>query len=132
MATSLAEPARRRWFVPVLACAIFAVQGDHLKLSSSAGKAPLNVRITGPARLLALGRGSSQKWTGCGYDVFWGDGPESRSPAVRVGSDCAEGFRHTYREPGSYTLKARIWHPGPDDATKVDWSDTAIITVSKD
>ena len=118
--------------VMMLAGTIFAAQEDHLKFSSSSGKAPLTVRITGPVRLLALGHGSSQKWTGCGYDVFWGDGPESRSPEVRMGSDCAEGFRHTYREPGSYALKARIWHPGPDDATKVDWSETQIITVSRE
>lgn len=104
---------------------------NHVKVESPSGKAPFTVRLTGPNNLLDLGQGHWQKWVGCGYEVLWGDGPNSYSPGAGSGSDCSDGFKHTYHQPGTYTVKVSIWHPGPDDAPRIDWSDTATITVSK-
>lgn len=111
-------------FSSVIACS----DSDHgLKLAQSSGKAPFVVQIKGPKRLLKLSTGHRQKWIGCGYYVLWGDGPNSSSPS---GSDCADGLTHTFKEPGSYTVQATIYHLGPADEQINDWSSTAVVNVS--
>lgn len=109
----------------------FAGVNERLKVSKQSGPAPFAVQVIGPERLVRLARGYYQGWTGCGYSILWGDGPYSSSPQGPVGSDCSEGFKHLYEEPGTYVIKAKIYHLGPADEAIEDWSDQIAITVSK-
>ncbi len=121
----------------ILACIFAAVPfiataeetGLDLKVSASSGTAPCVVKILGPDKLVKLGQGRSQKWSGCGYTIFWADGPNSTSPVGGIGSACSEGFRHTYERPGTYHIRADIWHPGPDDGPVYDWGGRATVRV---
>ena|ERR1039457_3455373 len=99
--------------------------GSRLTLSASSGKAPLAVSVTGPAELLSLGKGTYQKWTGCGFDVDWGD----HAPSVTTLPSCAGYLKHTYTAPGTYTVAARIWHAAPDDSHITDWTDSIRVVM---
>lgn len=84
-------------------------------------ESPRSARITGPKRLTDLGKGTYSKWVGCSYGIEWGDG--SFSPSGPAGSDCALGLSHNYRTAGIYRIRAKIFHPAPDDHLIDDWSD---------
>ena len=84
-----------------------------------------SARITGPTRLTDLGKGTYSKWVGCSYGIEWGDG--SFSPSGPVGSDCSLGLSHTYRVGGTYRIRAKTFHPAPDDHHIDDWSDAITI-----
>lgn len=120
--------------VAVFACMLLAAcrppsnqSKDKLELDVVAGTAPLTVRVKAPDSLLKLGRGKSRRWAGCGYLINWGDREDSYTPS---GSDCAEGLQHTYDKPGTYTIVASIWHPGPDDGPVTDWSDVQTVSIA--
>ena len=98
---------------------------ETLELSVIEGSAPLVVRIKGPEKLVALGKGQYSKWVGCSYNVDWGD-PKHPGTFDR---DCGKGLEHTYTSPGSYVVKANIIHPNPDDSHSIDWSSNAKVTV---
>jgi hypothetical protein len=120
------------FLVSTLACAFYHAGGnERLKLNRLSDPAPLAVQVIGPERLLRLGRGHYQGRAGCGYSILWGDGPYSSSPQGPVGSDCSEGLKHLYTDPGTYVIKANIYHLGPADEAIDDWSDQVVITVLK-
>ncbi len=88
----------------------------------AAGDAPRSARVTGPKRLTDLGKRTYSKWVGCSYSIDWGD--ESYSPMGPVGADCATGLSHTYKTTGTYRIRAKTFHPAPDDHHIDDWSDS--------
>jgi PKD repeat protein len=110
-------------FVVTLGC---AADKDTLQLSVTSGTAPLTVRITGPKNVTDLGRGTWQKWTGCGFNVTWSDdGPEPPNPR----RECARMLEHVYSKPGVYRVKVETLAVNPDDSQRVDWTGTATITA---
>lgn len=108
----------------LLLCAT-SFAASELKLSPAEGKAPLTVSITGPEKLVKHGKGTPRKWVGCGFVINWGDG--TRTPDDLP--TCADGFKHVYKAPGTYQVKAALWHPGPNDAPRTDWSSSATVKV---
>jgi hypothetical protein len=82
---------------------------EKLELSQTAGPAPLTVQITAPVNQ--------------SMSVNWGDG-------VEVSGEDEARFKHVYKVPGTFVVKAEISHPGPSDQPVVDWSDKAVVTVS--
>src|SRR5581483_4767518 len=100
-----------------------AIAADRNALQVTADSSPHSVRITGPKRLTDLGKGTYSKWVGCSYSIEWGDG--STSPHGPVGASGTVGLAHTYRSSGTYHIRAKTFHPAPDDHHVDDWSDTA-------
>ncbi len=96
---------------------------DRLTISVNSGMAPLQVQITGPYTLIADGKNTYNKWVGCGYNIDWGDASQEFQ------QDCSVGFIHTYKSPGTYTIKANTFHPAPDDSHVVDWTGTTTVKV---
>lgn len=108
------------FFILALTLAQTSCADENLSVSTLSGQAPLTVTITGPSRL-------TQKHEpdgfglGCGYILDWGD--QSKS------SLCQPELTHIYRTPGTYIIKANIYHLSPTDASVVDWADEQVITV---
>jgi hypothetical protein len=98
---------------------------EALDLSAFSGKAPLLVRVTGPANLAGLEKNHFSKWVGCGFYVDWGEGA-----GLEVGEhDCAKALQHTFKKPGTYKVRARTFHPAPDDSHITDWTGEATVVV---
>jgi hypothetical protein len=97
---------------------------DH-GLQVSADSNPRSVRVTGPKRLTDLGNGTYSKWVGCSYSIDWADG--TISPSGPVGANCAAGLAHTYKTSGEYRIRAKTFHPAPDDHHIDDWSDAVMF-----
>lgn len=70
--------------------------------------------------------------SGNGLTINWGDGTSAPSNVQsRVGESCTqEVTSHTYAAPGTYTIQAKLWHPGPTDKEVIDWEVKATITVT--
>jgi hypothetical protein len=98
------------------------------EIEQVSGKSPFLVKIKGPSLLLSHGTRKHGKWVACGYWIEWGDGPYSYSPSGTP-PDCSKGFEHSYDKPGSYAVKATVFHPGHADETIVDWSETINVVV---
>lgn len=103
------------------------ITADRNALKVTADSSPHSVRIIGPKRLTDLGKGTYSKWVGCSYSIEWGDG--TFSPSGPVGADCAGGLAHTYKTSGTYRIRAKTFHPAPDDHHIDDWSDEAEFKV---
>lgn len=101
---------------------LWAAPANDKSLRVEENKTPRSARITGPKRLTDLGKGTYSKWVGCSYSIDWGDG--TFSPSGPAGADCALGLSHTYRASGSYRIRAKTFHPAPDDHHIDDWSDS--------
>lgn len=104
-----------------------AAPASNGRLQAIAGDAPHSVRIIAPRRLTDLGKGTYSKWVGCSYSIEWGDG--SFVPSGPVGADCAPGLSHAYSKTGTYQIRAKTFHPAPDDHHIDDWSDSVTFTV---
>lgn len=94
-----------------------------LQIAPPEGRAPLGVHIVSPDALVKVRHETQTKWVGCGFNITWGDGEST------VADKCADRLKHTYATPGTYIVRAEIWHPGPDDAPITDWADTTTIEV---
>ncbi len=124
---------------PLLATTKITVTGtstSSLSATPASGQAPLTVTLQAPTSV----QDKMQKckysygWygsSGNGLTIDWGDGVSSPSNVqARVGQSCTnEVTSHTYATPGSYTIKAESWHPGPTDAPITDWVAMTSITV---
>jgi hypothetical protein len=44
-----------------------------------------------------------------------------------VGANCAAGLAHTYKTSGEYRIRAKTFHPAPDDHHIDDWSDAVMF-----
>ncbi len=103
---------------------LFPPPSDSLQLSTYRGMTPLTVHVIGPPQLISLPIKVAQRWVGCGFDIDWGDNTEASD-------DCASNLVHTYTIGGTITVKARVWHPGPDDGPITDWGGVADIQTIK-
>jgi hypothetical protein len=106
---------------------IYATPSERAELSVAVGDTPRSARITGPKNLTDLGKGQYGKWVGCSYSIQWGDG--SGSPAGPIGTDCARGLSHTYKNAGTYRIVAKTFHPAPNDSQIDDWIGEARFVV---
>jgi hypothetical protein len=113
-------------FSPVVAArnaaSAMSVSGT-LQIAPPEGRAPLEVHIVSPDALVKVRHETPAKWVGCGFNVTWGDGDSTAA------DKCADRLKHAYATPGTYIVRAEIWHPGPDDAPVTDWADTTTIEV---
>jgi hypothetical protein len=114
----------------VASCGFKNHSNGRLMVTQTSTKTPFGIRITGPDRLIEQGEKKWGKWVGCGYWVEWGDGARSRWPEG-LPKDCTEGFTHSYENPGKYTVRAVIFHPGPADETVVDWTGTVEFEIEE-
>lgn len=94
-----------------------------LQIAPPEGRAPLEVHIVSPDALVKVRHETPTKWVGCGFNVSWGDGEST------VADKCSDRLKHNFAAPGTYIVRAEIWHPGPDDAPVTDWADTTTIEV---
>lgn len=101
---------------------------EKLTLSKTSGKAPLIVKITGPARLMKHAKNKFNKWVGCSFTVSWGDESAKEEPKD-FNKPCSAYLEHTYTKPGTYTVSALTFHANPDDSHTKDWSGSATIVV---
>ena len=68
-----------------------------------------------------------------GLTIDWGDGTSwpKRREVIATSNDPDSITTHTYTVPGSYTVKARMFHPGPTDGAVVDWQGECTVVVEK-
>jgi hypothetical protein len=103
-----------------------------LVLDKSNGQAPLNVTIVAPSQFaarLSNYDGHWNNWGGAGFSVDWGDGITEPTRANHTGLRGGLA-RHTYTVPGTYSIKANTYHPGPLDEPVNEWFGTTTVTVT--
>jgi hypothetical protein len=107
-----------------------------LEVSSKIGRAPYRIHIDGPAmvkdRAQNCGKHSSKALgiAGNGLSVDWGDGTHPLEGA-QEGQSCAEDQEtHTYKWPGTYTIRAYTWHPDEQSHPIVDSSWETKVTIT--
>lgn len=100
---------------------------EPLVLSITNGKSPLHVRVTGPERLVGLGKGKWGKWVGCSFNIDWNDS-EKEKPFDQNGP-CSQLLEHTYPKPGKYKVQVNTFHPNPDDSHTIDWKSEQTVIV---
>lgn len=101
---------------------------EKLKLSKTSGKAPLAVKITGPARLMKHSKNKYNKWVGCSFKINWGDEQDVEMPKD-FNKPCSAYLEHIFTRPGTYTVTAHTIQANPDDSQTTDWHGTATIIV---
>ena len=109
--------------------------GHPLQLTQTAGPAPLNVRITGPDVLITKVRNWNGRMSigGAGFSIDWGDGPRQTPMTFERGTSNNEDlFSHTYSVPGTYTINATTYRPGPNDGPIYNWKSAVSVTVGGD
>ncbi len=100
---------------------------ESLVLSVTTGKAPLHVQVTGPDRLIGLGKGKWGKWVGCSFNIDWNDS-KNEKPFDQNGP-CSQLLEHTYEKPGTYKIQVNTFHPNPDDSHTTDWKSEQTVIV---
>jgi hypothetical protein len=78
----------------------------------------LTVRITGPESLITRAGGfpDGVPYAGCLYGVEWGDGQQTPGKGEMLNPPyCSSDLRHTYAQPGQYTIRAMTYDAGPTD-----------------
>lgn len=93
-----------------------------LRLSAHSGEAPLMVTVTGPVTLLSNKDNAWNGWTGCGFNIDWGDGTSGEL-------GCATAFTHIYKNGGTFLVKASTFHASPVDSPITDWTGSAEVHV---
>lgn len=95
-----------------------------LVLSSTSGKTPLEIKVLGPAPLLARIKKQDKdlqpEWSQ--VEIDWGDG--SRPYPFTPG-----GYAHTYYRPGKYVVKAKVMHYDGNDREIIEWKGNASLVV---
>jgi hypothetical protein len=111
---------------PSSGLSLASVSSSEITLAGAASGAGLEVTLTGPARVAALGRGTWNRMGGCGFQIDWGDGS---SVALGAGVECRTFLRHVYTKAGSYKVAVSTYRILPTDARETDWKGEATVVV---
>lgn len=124
----LASLKNRSMLVGLVSLLVIATQASGeshvVSLSVTSGKAPLEVQITGPAELVKRFAEPYNRWTGCGYNINWGE-----KDNLPVSNDCKDRLKHTFKSPGSYKIRVYTIRPGSNDAPTSRLIGETIVTV---
>jgi len=105
-----------------------ASEFQKLEVNAESGKAPLTVKITGPAQVAELRKNVHAKYVNCGFSVQWGD-LDTFPARLTHGASCSGGFEHTYRKPGFYKIIFLITDTNTVKDSQVTWRGERVIKV---
>jgi hypothetical protein len=106
--------------------------GQPIQVSPTSGSPPLRVTITGPDLLMTKVRNWNGRPSigGAGFSISWGDGQrQTRDIYNWTNQNKEDLFSHTYTAPGTYTVSASTYTPGPTDAPIYNWKSWTNVTV---
>ncbi len=105
--------------------------GMHLQIARDNTSAPSTVRIVGPKELLerAQKNGTWELNNRCTFEIDWGE-PIRENPSSKIGRPCWQFLTHTYREPISTRITAKMWHTTATDERVIDWTDSIEMLVA--
>ena len=107
------------------------------------GVVPKTVSILGPPALLRRIEAFLEQRRDCethwpwgthGFAIRWGDDKDesrvSPDPSPRDSDGCPDPLRHTYTTPGTYTITASLFHPGPPAVPVFEWEGATHVTLT--
>ncbi len=109
------------------------IQNEALQLIKSTDSLPCTVEIVGPAVFVSKANSLDPKryygW-GPGLRIDWGDGCSWPQRGSKVSEAESSVSRHRYTVPGTYKIRAFLYHHGPNDGSVTDWYAEAVVEVS--
>jgi hypothetical protein len=115
-----------------------------LRVIQEGDRAPATVTVVAPWELLARIDLVASRREACelrlgfmyeGFIVHWGDDDMAGTriePLIPDADGCQDWRKHQYTVPGTYRIRAGLYHLGPDDAPVGDWGAETTVTISGD